>query len=225
MRRRILAVAAAAALTLFGWVAPAHADAEAGFVAQINAERAAQGLAPLQVYWDLVDDARAHSQRMAADGTIFHNPNLAAVCSAWQALGENVGVGASVDSLHQAFMSSPAHRGNILGDYNYVGVGVVQEGADRLWVTVVFMRGPAGLVDGGAEAPTTTIATATTSTIPPTTTTTTVADPPPPQTPTTTVVPAGEVIPASPRAVETGTVGAPAPQPVGEPGLLHPIME
>lgn len=233
MQRRILVVVAAAALALLGLVVPAHADAEAGFVAGINAERAAQGLGPLEVYWDLVDDARAHSQRMMDGGAIFHNPDLASVCSSWQALGENVGVGGTVGSLHQAFMSSPAHRGNILGDYNYVGVGVAQESADKLWVTVVFMKGPDGLVGGGEESTTTTTEAATTTTTTEaatttttaTATTTTVAAPPPPATTSTTVALPAPVVALDdahgPEAAVTETLV----EPIGEPGLLHPIME
>ncbi|NNC75334.1 MAG: hypothetical protein HKN93_07460 [Acidimicrobiia bacterium] len=122
------------------------AGAESGFVAEINAERAANGLEPLEVYWDLVDDARAHSQVMLDGDDLHHNPNLGSVTTGWYSLGENVGVGPSVSSLHTAFMNSAGHRANILGDYNYVGVGVVVETDTKMWVTVVFMSGPEGLV-------------------------------------------------------------------------------
>jgi hypothetical protein len=144
--RRILALLAALTVMLTGLAVPAaHASAEGSFVAKINAERAAQGLAPVEVYWDLVDDARAHSKEMLAADDLYHNPNLSSVCSNWIGLGENVGVGPSADAIHNAFMRSSGHRANILGDYNYVGVGVAQ-GDGELWVTVVFMKGPAGLV-------------------------------------------------------------------------------
>ena len=48
-------------------------------------------------------------------------------------------------------MASPSHRANILGDYNQVGIGVSVADDGRLWVTVVFMKGPADL--GEARAP------------------------------------------------------------------------
>jgi len=89
---------------------------------------------------------------MRERGTIFHNPNLAAATSDWLGLGENVGVGASVGSLHEAFMRSPGHRDNILGDYNYVGVGVAEGSDNLLWVTVIFMRGPEWLAGGATVA-------------------------------------------------------------------------
>jgi uncharacterized protein YkwD len=116
-------------------------------------------------------------------------------------------------------MASPAHRGNILGDYNYVGVGVVQESADKMWVTVVFMRGPEDLVGRGKESTTTTTVAATTTTTVAPTTTTTVTAPPSPETITTTLAV------AAPGAAPEAAVTEPQPEPIGEPGLLHPIME
>ena len=224
-RRRILVLTAAIAFAVVGWVIPAHAGAEGSFVSMMNSERAAQGLPALQVYWDLTDDARAHSQQMASSGNLHHNPNLGSVTNAWQALGENVGVGASVEVLHEAFMGSSAHRGNILGDYNYVGVGVTQDAEATLWVTVVFMKGPAGLVDGG-ETTTTTAVPATTTTVVPITTTTAA-----PAT-TTTVAPtvATTAQPPAEPAQEPLDDVVPVPthddvMPVGRPGLVHPIME
>lgn len=148
-RHRVMLLVVATSLAAFGWALPAQAGAEESFVAEINTERAARGLEPMQVYWDLTDDALAHSAAMMSQDRIFHNPDLAAVTNEWQRLGENVGVGYSVGSLHDAFMNSPAHRANILGDYNYVGVGVVQGSGDVLWATIIFMRGPEGLADDG----------------------------------------------------------------------------
>jgi hypothetical protein len=224
-RRRILVLMATMAFAVVGWVIPAHAGAEGSFVSMMNAERAAHGLPALQVYWDLTDDARAHSQQMASSGTLHHNPNLGSVTSAWQALGENVGVGASVEVLHEAFMGSSAHRGNILGDYNYVGVGVIQDTEATLWVTVVFMKGPAGLVDGGETTTTTAVPTTTTTVVPTTTTTAAPAT-------TTTVAPtvATTAQPAAEPAPEPldDVVSVPTRDdvmPVGRPGLVHPIME
>jgi hypothetical protein len=150
MRRikRTITVGLALALLSIGLaVAPAQAGPAGSFVSKMNSERAARGLAPLQVYADLTDDAKAHSQRMMSQDDLHHNPNLAGVTTGWQALAENVGVGPSVDSLHRAFMASPGHNKNIVGNYNYVGVGVVIESDTKMWVTVVFMRGPADLLE------------------------------------------------------------------------------
>jgi uncharacterized protein YkwD len=113
---------------------------EAEFLRLINEERQAAGLAPLRVYWDLVDDAREHSAYMDSISDLHHNPNLSDVTKEgyWARLGENVGSGFGVSSLHRAFMNSTGHRDNILGDYTHVGVGVHHE--EGLWVTAVFMK-------------------------------------------------------------------------------------
>ncbi|GMR02780.1 MAG: hypothetical protein BMS9Abin20_1128 [Acidimicrobiia bacterium] len=186
--RQYLILAITAATMVAAFATPALASAESQFVAKINASRAAAGKAPLEVYWDLTDDARDHSARMADKGEIYHNPGLSGVTGVWQALGENVGVGPDVASLHEAFMNSPTHRGNILGDYNYIGVGVATDEAGLVWVTMIYMRAAPGLNGGGST---------TTTTVPPTTTTVPPAVPAS-VAPTTTTVP-----PAVPASVAT----------------------
>jgi hypothetical protein len=113
---------------------------ESEALALLNAERASAGLSPVAVHGDLADDALAWSQSMRDSGSLSHNPNLSAVTSDWDKLGENVGLGTSVAALHEAFMGSTSHRGNILGDYDYVGIAVVEETSSKLWITVVFMK-------------------------------------------------------------------------------------
>lgn len=121
----------------------AHADGasdESRFVELMNADRAANGLAPLALFGPLVDSARNHSAQMASQSTIFHNQNLAnEITGNWASIGENVGEGPSADDVHAAFMNSPAHRANVLGDYDRVGLGVVYNGA-TLFVTEVFWK-------------------------------------------------------------------------------------
>jgi uncharacterized protein YkwD len=113
---------------------------ESDALSMLNEARATAGLAPVSMYADLTDDALAWSQHMKADQELTHNPNLSAVAANWDELGENVGVGTSITALHQAFMESTSHRGNVLGDFNYVGIAVVAETPSKLWITVVFMK-------------------------------------------------------------------------------------
>jgi len=187
--RKISIVFVALIVMTIGLALPAQAGSEGSFLSKINASRAASGLAPVSVHSDLVPDARAHSAQMMAAGEIYHTSPLSAVASGWEALAENVGAGPSVDSLHAAFMASSGHRRNILGDYNYVGIGVSQSDSGQLWVTVIFMR-------KGAPAPA------------PTTTTTTTTTPPPP----TPVAPAPAPAPVPAPATTTTTTAAPAPK-------------
>ncbi len=125
--------------------------AEQEFADLIDAARADAGLGSLLIYEDLVDDARAQAAAMAAAGELFHNPDLGSVTTGWWALGENVGYGFEVGALHDAFMASDGHRANVLGDYDYLGVGVVMEGS-AIWVAIVFMAGPEGLVAPAVSA-------------------------------------------------------------------------
>jgi hypothetical protein len=139
----MLLTVALATGTLSALAAPASAGSteESQFVSLHNNTRASRGLARLTTKSDLVSVARRHSARMAAKGTIWHNPNLASeVGGNWTVLGENVGMGPDVPDLFQAFMDSAPHRHNILdNDYNQFGIGVsISEGT--IFVTVVFAK-------------------------------------------------------------------------------------
>ena len=140
--RRVVGTLVAATLLTVGLAVPVAASTATDFLALINAERAAAGLDSLAMHADLVDDALAHSERMRSEDRLYHNPDLASVTSGWMSLGENVGVGPSVDVLHRAFMDSPGHRSNVLGDFDSIGVGVAAVSADQMWVTMVFMKSP-----------------------------------------------------------------------------------
>jgi len=191
----LLLVAALATIGL-GLAAAGDSGTEAEFLAKINASRSAAGLGPLQVDGGLVSHARNHTDAMMAASDIFHSSSAelaAAGGSGWDRMGENVGKGQSPSSLHEAFMNSAGHKQNILGDYNYVGIGTGSKDG-YLYVTVVFMKKGAT-----APAPTTTVAASpgttiaaspgttkpalpaatdsTTTTLPPTTTTTMIVGP------------------------------------------------
>ncbi len=106
----------------------------------INIERAKSGRVVLRWSDNLARVALRHSKRMAAEDTLRHNGNLAGDLAAfpWRLLGENVGVGQSVQTLHVAFMNSPPHRRNVLDRrFRKMGVGVYVA-RERTWVTVVF---------------------------------------------------------------------------------------
>jgi hypothetical protein len=183
--RKISIVLVALVVMTVGLAVPAQAGTEGSFLSKINSARASAGLAPLTMSSELVPDARAHSAEMMAAGEIYHSSNLAGVATGWESLAENVGAGPSVDALHTAFMNSTGHRRNILGDFNYAGVGV-KEADGQIWVTVIFMK-------KGAAPETTT-----TTTAPATTTTTTTTTEPPATT-------------AEPPATTTTTATAPVP--------------
>ena len=125
---------------------PATAEESSGsqelaFVAKLNELRASKGVAPLAQKGPLFDMARAWSGRMLDARGISHNPSLAAQGpSGWRRLGENVGMGYSVQSLHDAFVASPLHYKNMVDpEFDSVGVGVVHAADGQIFVTVNFM--------------------------------------------------------------------------------------
>jgi len=140
----VTTVLASVAATVTAVVAPtvalaSNSSMESQFIAKMNAAREANGLAPYTVASDLTSIAREHSNAMASQGRLYHNPNLTSQVQNWQAVGENVGDGPTVDDIHSAFMHSPEHRANILDhDYTQVGVGVTVDSSGQIWVTEDF---------------------------------------------------------------------------------------
>jgi hypothetical protein len=134
----VVAVSTAVAV---GIASPANASNAGSFVSQINADRARVGRTPLVHRADLAALALRHSQTMAEQNSLHHNPNLTGQVSGWQSVGENVGMGGNTRVLHRAFMNSPAHRSNILDkDFTEIGLGVVVDGRGVMWVTEVFRQ-------------------------------------------------------------------------------------
>ena len=142
----VTTVLASVAATVTAIAAPTAALAsngsmEAQFVAKLNAAREANGLRPYTVASDLTSIARQHSNAMASQGRLYHNPSLTSQVQNWQAVGENVGDGPTVDDIHTAFMHSPEHRANILDhDFTQVGVGVTVDSSGQVWVTEDFRQ-------------------------------------------------------------------------------------
>ncbi|HET8616358.1 MAG TPA: CAP domain-containing protein [Actinomycetales bacterium] len=145
-RRRfttLLATASAAVVALTGLAAAPSAQAsssstEQQFVSSINGARHSAGRPSLATSSDLTAVARAWAATMASSDTLQHNPRLTSQVRGWRFVGENVGMGGDVASLHQAFMASAPHKANILDrDYTQIGVGVAS-GHGRLWVVEVF---------------------------------------------------------------------------------------
>lgn len=114
--------------------------ADKAFAQKMNSERKAKGLGTMKLDPELSKAAKVHTNEMAKTATLAHSTTtqLTRRVTNWVTLGENVGVGAAVDTLHTAFMNSPAHRSNIMLA-KYKNVGVATKTADgRLWVTVIF---------------------------------------------------------------------------------------
>ena len=223
--RRWLSLSLIAALAIMGLGLAAGADSgtESEFIAKINASRANAGLAPLASNGGLTSYARVHTAAMMDAGEIFHSSSSqlgGAGGSGWDRMGENVGKGQTPTSLHQAFMNSSGHKANILGDFNYVGVGTGSKDG-YLYVTVIFMKkgstaAPATTTTTAAASPTTTEgsgSTASPGTTKPassgttTTTTATTTTTLPPTTTTTMIVGPDKAVVPGQSCVEAGRFG------------------
>ena len=117
-----------------------NTENEQGFARKLNMARRAAGRSTLKLDPQLSKAAKVHTREMVNKNLLYHTPTdtLKRRVTNWYELGENVGVGGTVTSLHAAFMDSPAHRSNILySGFRYVGIGA-KKANGRLWVTVIF---------------------------------------------------------------------------------------
>jgi uncharacterized protein YkwD len=108
------------------------------YQATVNALRQSRGLQPLSTGPRLMREARKHSRKMARQNRLVHSHLERLLGGGIHLAGENVGTGVSVAQVHQAFLQSPGHAGNLLsGKWRQTGIGVYQKGG-RVWITQIF---------------------------------------------------------------------------------------
>lgn len=146
-RARIAAAMAGVALiAVLATSGPAQAAAspdEAKVFALSNSLRASVGAPALTFDESLSQLARAWAAKMAAAGTISHNPSLSKQVSGWTKLSENVGMGPSIETIHAALVASHSHYVNLVDtEVTLMGIGVVNVG-NAVFIVENFMK-PAG---------------------------------------------------------------------------------
>ena len=116
------------------------------FLDRTNSLRSSVGARPLQENDILTRKAEDWAQHMAATGTLAHS-NLSSGLSglSWRMLGENVGYASSsgdtLKRIHDMFVSSSAHRANLVNSrFTHMGVGVAKDSRGRVWVAEVFAQ-------------------------------------------------------------------------------------
>ena len=110
-------------------------------VSLVNVDRAANGLAPLGWNGALTDAATAWSGQLAATASLAHQYLLGLAQNlGLRTVAENVYAGpADEATIEAAFMSSPAHRANILNPVlSHIGIGVTVDASGRAWVVQDF---------------------------------------------------------------------------------------
>jgi hypothetical protein len=136
-----LVVALLSGMATMAFAAGSPDETEAGFLAAIAQERGARSLAGYTLAEDLSAVARRHAADMARQQRLHHNPRLGNEVQDWQQVGENVGVGPSVEEIHAAFMRSSTHRAEILSrSFTEVGIGVALDDQGSIWVAEVFRK-------------------------------------------------------------------------------------
>jgi uncharacterized protein YkwD len=75
-----------------------------------------------------LDAAAAEYAATLTSGRLVHSTDLGAgVTGDWTKLGENLGRGRDLASIHQALMASPTHRANILDSgFTQIGIAVIR---------------------------------------------------------------------------------------------------
>ncbi len=204
------AVAAAVATVTIG-VLPAGADAgdEARLLSLTNQLRSSQGLSPLTIDAQLTRVAQAWASTVSGRGVISHNSSLPSQVTGWKVLGENVGVGGTVDAIHQGFLASPTHHENLVDPaFTRVGFGIVRPDA-RIFVVEVFMRpstaAPASPVAAAPAVAASPVAAATATA------------------PVTAVPSPKPVVPAAPAPAPTVAPGAPPSSAELSPWMVHSL--
>jgi uncharacterized protein YkwD len=119
------ATSASAAAPSTSCTSQSQSSLQRQLLSEVNAARKRAGKRPLQESSGLNKIAIAWSGKMAAAEEMSHNPKLRAqLPKGWRNFGENVAYGYTADRVTKAWLDSPGHRANILGDFNRIGIGV-----------------------------------------------------------------------------------------------------
>jgi uncharacterized protein YkwD len=114
------------------------ASAAASFLALTNQARAEVGVAPLQLDGSLSAYARNHAMAMAAAGHLYHS-EIKSLLGPWSLVGENVGVGPTVNAIQNALLASPSHYQNLSdAAFSSMGIAVFIDSAGRMYTVHVF---------------------------------------------------------------------------------------
>jgi len=111
--------------------------------ALVNKSRTSAGLRALKLNPTLSLKADRWAQQMRTACKISHSRLATGAPSNWRKLGENVGEGSSIATVHTAYLNSPGHRANIM-DRSFTEIGTAAvwgncNGWRRVFTVHVFM--------------------------------------------------------------------------------------
>lgn len=118
----------------------------ADVINQTNTFRAANGLTELEMLDELNTIAQKHSENMASGRVSFGHSGFAKRAALARkkiegvnGFAENVAYGpTSAAQLISMWKDSPPHRRNMLGQYEFVGIGIAKDRKGVLYYTMVF---------------------------------------------------------------------------------------
>lgn len=115
----------------------------------VNAERAAEGLAPLVLDEELTSAAMLRAGETAVAFSHVRPNGLICTSVSSKAFGENIAMGyMSPSAVMQGWMQSEGHRANILSSrYRSIGVGCINVGGSYYWVQLF------GIEEGIGDVP------------------------------------------------------------------------
>ena len=122
-------------------------ETETQLVTLINDYRVSQGLNALQVVNHISYKSQEHNEYMIDKNVVNHDyfeqrsNNIIHVLGA-ERVGENIAYNyITPESAMQAWMNSPGHKANLLGDYTHFGISVtVDPVTGRKYYTNMFMK-------------------------------------------------------------------------------------
>lgn len=104
-----------------------------------NEFRRQNGRAPLTLMPALTTVAQNWTDHMAATGDFNHNPSYwKQYPGGWSNAGENIAVGQTPEQVVDAWINSPGHRANLLGNYDRIGIGYAVNGRGTRYYTQDF---------------------------------------------------------------------------------------
>ncbi|KAF4027881.1 Cysteine-rich secretory protein family [Phytophthora infestans] len=150
----------------------AYDDYAPAMLAAVNKQRATKGLSPLCLNKKLHTAAQRHSDDMAIKDYMAHDGSDGSSMSEritqagydWSAVAENVAAGqVDVDAVMVAWINSPEHLENIMGEYTMFAPGYAfnKEGTYQHYWTQDFGTGETEQCDGATTSGSTTLQNAT----------------------------------------------------------------
>lgn len=114
----------------------------------INQYRKTRGLAPLEMNYKIVIEAKRHSMDMATHKMAFGHQYFTTRIKRLRTQINNSNAGAeniaynykNAQDVVKNWLRSPGHKKNIDGNYNLTGIGVARDNKGKLYFTQIFLK-------------------------------------------------------------------------------------